>query len=211
MMRLILYTIVAVAVVGTATTFVSTANAVEDDPQSGSGHETATAVEPIDLVGRRLPTAVLKTYQALFPRHRVWQSLRYGEGKQAKYELIIFDPNSPVVHTQRVGPASVSTLLNSKLILSITGELIYEEQHVIADDAVPKAARVAFDKWKRQFPQRFLMLEWRAHQAEGAERLYSVRVVLNAVETYGATLKADGTFVKKYTDFEKDRSSTPDE
>jgi len=201
MIRLVLHTIVAVAVVGTAAAFALTASAVEGDPQSGNGHETATAEQPIDLVGRRLPTPVLKTYQALFPRHHVWQSSKHGTGKQVKYELIIFDPNSPVVHSQRVGPAYVTTLRNYKLIVSNSGEVIHEQQHPIADDAVPKAARDAFDNWKRQFPERFLLRVWRAHQAEGAERLFSVEVVLNAVEGYGATLKADGTFVKKYTDF----------
>ena len=203
-------TIAALLILTTANAIALTVSADAEEPPSQKSNERAIAAKPIDPVISGLPRAVVRTYQALFPGHRVWRSSETGKGDARQYELIIFQPNSPVVHSQRVGSAIVSSLLNYKLILSSTGKVIREQSHPISEDTVPKAVREAFDKWRRPFPRRFLLFEWRAYQEVGAERLYFVRVVLNAIEAYEATLKADGTFVKKSTHFNKDRSSRRD-
>ena len=172
-----------------------------DEGESENGHKIATTAKSIDPLISGLPGAVVKTYQTLFPGHRIWQSSRTGKGKATRYELTIFEPTSTWVHGIRKGSAHVRTLLNYKLILSGTGKVIREHSHPISEEAVPKVVRDAFEKWRRPFRKRSLSVEWRAYQEEGAERLYWVQVVLNAVESYGATLKADGTFVKRSTKF----------
>jgi hypothetical protein len=159
------------------------------------------AADAIDPPSSTLPTAVREKYQTLFPGQRIWQVAETGKGKDAKYELTVFDPNSTGVHGIQVGPAHVTTLLNYKLVLTATGEVILEQAHPIAEGAVPRAVKDAMAGWigrrlGRATPgSRFV--EWMAHQEEGAERLFQVRIILSSVEGYTATFKADGTVVKK--------------
>jgi hypothetical protein len=155
-----------------------------------------------DTVAGVLPQPVLQSYRALFPAHHIWQVSQRGKEKDAEFELIIFHPKAGSRFGQQVGDAHVTTIFNYKLVLKGTGEVIREQAHPIAADAVPKAAKDAVDKWKRPLQGRTFSVEWEAHQEPGAERLYSVYVELNAIEAYRATLKADGTFVKGAKAFE---------
>jgi hypothetical protein len=99
--------------------------------------------------------------------------------------------------------------MHYKLLLKGTGEVIREQAHPIAPDAVPRAVKDAVAKWSRPLRGRTFSVAWLAHQEVGAERLYSVYIELTAIEAYRATLKADGTFVQGAKAFEKYSSKKP--
>jgi hypothetical protein len=162
-----------------------------------------------DPVATVLPFPVIKTYRALFPGHQIWQVSQAGKENDAEFELIIFHPKTSSSQGQQVGRTHVTTLMHYKLLLKGTGEVIREQAHPIAEDAVPKVVKDAVDRWKRPLQGRTFSVEWLAHQEVGAERLYSIYIELTAIEAYRATLRTDGTFVKGAKAFEKYRSKNP--
>ena len=156
-----------------------------------------------DPVSSALPTAALTKYRALFPEHTIWQVAQTKKGNNTIYELSVFDVNSPVRHSQQVGSAFVTKLVNYKLILTGTGKVLYEAPHPITVNAVPVSAKKAAADWIRPVRKRAAantsLVEWLAHQEKGGERQFTVRYILSSVESYSATLKADGTIVRKST------------
>jgi hypothetical protein len=192
-------------VLGIALTVSATILAVAgvDDEQRDRNSQADDTTRHHDPVATILPFPVLKTYRALFPGHLIWQVSQTGKENDAEFELIIFHPRTSSSQGQQVGRAHVTTLMNYKLLLKGTGEVIREQAHPIAGDAVPKAVKDAVDQWKRPLQGRPFSVEWLAHQEAGAERLYSIYIELDAVEGYRATLKADGTFVKGAKAFAK--------
>jgi hypothetical protein len=99
--------------------------------------------------------------------------------------------------------------MNYQLVLKGTGEVIREQAHPIAEDAVPRAVKDAVEKWKRPLKARDFGTEWFAYQEPGAERLYGIYLEVNAIEGYRATLKADGTFVEGAGAFDKKAPNQP--
>lgn len=180
-----------------------------DEEESNRTSQADDAKKPYDPVKNILPFPVLKTYQALFPDHQIWQVSQTGKERDAEYELIIFHPQTTGARGQQIGRAHITTLLNYKLLLKGTGEVIREESHPIAQEAVPKVVRDAVDKWSRSLKGRSFFAEWEAHQEVGAERLFAIYIELTAIEAYRATLKADGTFVTGSRAFEKYRLKNP--
>ncbi len=175
----------------------------ESGDEGGKAGDTALAPEARDPLLGGLPFAVRDAYKAKFPGHRLWQVSESGTAEATQYDLTIFDPGSSTVHGRQVGSAHVRTLQNYHLILTHTVEVVREEIHPIAADSVPKAARDAFERWRRPY-DRSTDFTWYAYQDEGAERLYRAHVTLNSIEDYGATLKADGTIIDKHTRFQED-------
>lgn len=141
---------------------------------------------------------------ARFPGHRLWQISETGKADATQYDLTIFDPSSSTVHGRQVGSPRIQTLKSYHMILTHTGEVIQEEIHPIPEGSVPKAARDAFERWRRPYDRGRDFIMWYAYQEAGAERRYRAHVTLNSIENYGATLKADGTIVDKHTRFQKD-------
>jgi hypothetical protein len=180
-----------------------------DDEETDRSSRAADATGHQDPVTTVLPFPVLKTYRALFPGHQVWQVSQSGKENDAEFELIIFHPKEGSVQGKQIGPAHVATLRNYKLLLKGTGEVIQEQAHPIAEDAVPKAVKDAVDRWKRPLQGRTVSVEWLAHQEVRAERLYSIYIEVNAIEAYRATLKKDGTFVKGADAFAKSGAKNP--
>jgi hypothetical protein len=179
------------------------------DAQEEEGERRAQPPAPIDPVKNILPFPVLKSYQSLFPGHQLWQVSIKGKGDDAEYELIIFHPQTSSARGMQVGPVHVTTLMNYHLVLKGTGEVIREQAHPVAEDAVPGAVRDAVAKWKRPLKAGNHETEWFAYQEAGAERIYGIHIVVKSVEGYHATLKADGTFVEGAGAFEKQPPENP--
>jgi hypothetical protein len=180
-----------------------------DDEETDRSSRADDATRHQDPVTTILPFPVLKTYRELFPGHQVWQVSQTGKENDAEFELIIFHPREGSFQGKQIGPAHLATLTNYKLLLKGTGEVIQEQAHPIAEDAVPKAVKDAVDRWKRPLQGRTFSVEWQAHREVGAERLFAVYVELTAIEGYRATLKADGTFVKGADAFAKSGAKNP--
>ena len=204
MKRLTVCNVLALLATALSTAF---AVSVADDTGIQSKRQPVDTTIRVDPLSNNLPLPALKTYRELFPDHQIWQLSQTGKGKDTEYELIIFDPKSTTSTGKRTEnkDAFVMVLANYKLILKGTGEVIQEQAHPIGENAVPKLVKDAVDTWKRPAKERITFVEWKAHQEKGAERLYSVRILFNAFGGNIATLKADGTFVKKSGEFEKER------
>ena len=201
----ILRSSLTVAAAATLVALSVNARTAGDGAQAGDSHAPTAA--PIDPIISTLPAAVVMAYQERFPRHRVWQSLQTGEGEAARYELTIFDPSSTMVHVQGVESGFVQSHAVYKLILSGSGRVIREQQHPIAENDVPSAVREAFDQWNGPFGG--MWVGWFAYQEEGAERHYTVSIVLNALEGYGATFDGDGALVRKLAPSNKHPDRAP--
>ena len=180
-----------------------------DEEERGRSSRADDTTEHHDPVATVLPVPVLKTYRALFPGHQIWQVSQTGRENDAEFEMIIFHPKTSSSQGQQVGRAHVLTLMNYKLLVKGTGEVIREQAHPIAEDAVPKTVKDAVARWKRPLQGGTCSVEWLAHQEVGAERLYAVYIELTAIEGYRATLKTDGTFVKGANAFEKYQPKNP--
>jgi hypothetical protein len=150
------------------------------------------------LGGNNLTFAVGETYAKLFPDHCIWEISQTGKGEAAVYELTIFHPKAASSSLRQVGPAFVQTISNYKLLVKANGEVIREQQHPLHPNLVPDAVKTAFETWRQPFPGKDLLVEWWAYQEEGQERLYVGRVDVNAIQSYHAILKADGTIAKQF-------------
>lgn len=201
MLRIHLKTIFAVLTGVLLVGLVFDMSAKSEDPVDEGAAESVNIASRIDPLTNHLLPPVRKTYEEIFPDHRIWSVAESGRGETAEYELTIFDPHSRMMQGQSVEGKNIATLRNYRLILDPKGNVVREEIHPVSENAVPKAAREAFEKWHQSF-RRSNDFVWMAHQDEGKERLYTARVVLNSIEDYEATLKADGTFVKKHTRFD---------
>jgi 23S rRNA G2069 N7-methylase RlmK/C1962 C5-methylase RlmI len=169
------------------------------------------AIRRVDPLSNNLSLAAVKTYRALYPEHQIFQISQTRKGKDFEYELTIFDPKSTTTTGKQSEnkDAFVTVLANYKLILKGTGEVIQEQAHPISESAVPKPVKDAVESWRRPAEGRNALTEWIAHQDKGAERLYSIHIILSAIEGYSATLRADGTFVKKSGELKKVPSTSP--
>lgn len=176
------------------------AAALPDEPAAAA----ASPPTQHDTVAGSLPPDVVNAYRSRFPGHRIWQCSVTGRGKAKQFQLVVFDPKTRTTVTRAVGSATVTSLIHYHLVLNAAGVVTREDPHPVSANAVPRAARQAFAKWSRRFP-RSNDLVWTAHQRKKTERRFSVRVTLNSIEEYGATFKADGTLVTKFTRFHKPR------
>ena len=187
------------------------AEAEANRQKDGKRDAAAAGIIVHDSLVNLLPFEVAKTYKDLFPEHRIWQCSHTGKGDSARYELTIFHPGDTSVHGVDVGAAHVQTWFNWKLVLGSTGEVIREQAHPVPENTIPAAARKAFQEWSKPFPRGGPFdTEWSAGKEEGAQRLYKVAVILNSVEWYRATLRADGTFLDKDSRFQPKRAAPPD-
>lgn len=169
-------------------------------------HKLNPSYDPMHSTMNR---AVFKTYREIFPPgYRIWQMRIREEDKAAeeRHEIIVFQPESTGTHNQLVDGVMIKKLINYKLVVSGDGKVISEQIHPVPKDTVPKPVHEAFEVWRRPFSEKPKVewIEWMAFQDEGSERLYVIQVIVNSVEGYWATLKADGTIVKQNTKFEDD-------
>jgi hypothetical protein len=162
---------------------------------AGADEKPPAAKEPPrrEPVYSHLPDAARKVFEDTFPGHFCIRMVTRGRRDAEVYRGTVFDPRSAGSHHQHVDGEHVATPILYQLEVDANGKIVEEALRPILDLArLPKAVVAAYEKWnpKGVKGQEFY---WLTEVPREKDRVYRVRIILNAVKAYSATFAEDGT------------------
>jgi hypothetical protein len=176
---------------------------------AGADDVPIPAVEPrklpeIDPVLSHMPVKLVKLVTDTFPRHRGYrlgirkEKEKDKEGKEKEvtvYRVRVFDPFSPSAQGKAEGDESVITPVVYELELTEGGKIVEELPHPVFDqNQLPQAVVDRYAKWNPR-GVKGMAVKWYTELPKGKERVYRVRVLVNAITAYDAAFKPDGSVI----------------
>lgn len=149
-----------------------------------------------DPVYGRMPEVVRKVFEETFPQYRCIRLVIRGKEGARVYRGTVFNPADWWRTSGRqINGDSVITPILAELEVDAQGKVLEEPLRDFDPKRLPPAVTAAFAKWnpKGVTGQE---LHWLTEVARGKERIYRVRIILNAVKAYDAKFKEDGTLLE---------------
>ena len=112
-----------------------------------------------------------------------YQILRITEHQNTKPHTytVTFINNNGMIQGKKLGDDLTSELPQYKLELTADGQIIEEERHLISMLAVPKAVRIAYQKWNPKGLQG-MTVAWASEKPRNKDRQFSASIVFNQVD-----------------------------
>jgi hypothetical protein len=142
-----------------------------------------------------VPTKVRAVCEDTFPGHRCLRVAQREEKGMKVYRVTVFDPASGGGEVRLVNGEHVTQLPLYHLELTADGKVLEETAHFIDPMRWPKAVQASYQKWNPK-GVKGQELHSRTEVAKGEERLYRVRIIMNAIKAYSACFKEDGSVVE---------------
>ena len=170
---------------------------------AGADDKPPAARERPDPVFSNVPVAIRPVFESTFPNHRcVRMALRpvkdkdKGKGKDKyTYRGTFFNPASTTVRTKGEGEEIVTQPLLYDLEVSEEGKVIEETPHpVLKPERLPKAVVAAYEKWNPKGVKGMAVM-WTTEVPRGKDRVYGAYILVDAIRSYSASFKEDGTVV----------------
>jgi hypothetical protein len=167
---------------------LTTAAAADEGPAAGPPRRH-------DPVYGHMPIALRKVFEGTFPNHRCIRLGIRGEGDAAVYRGTVFDPaNVSSASVRRVGDETVCTPPLFELEVDATGKVLEETPRWFDPAHLPKPVAAAYAKWNATGIAGMTVM-WHTEVPRGKDRVYRVRIIVNAVKAYSATFREDGSVV----------------
>jgi hypothetical protein len=145
-----------------------------------------------DPVYSNVPAAIRKVFEDTFPNYRCIRMAIRGEKDATVYRATVFNPASGGAHTQHVGGEIVTTPILYHLELDAAGKVLEETPRFVDTGRLPKAVTAAYEKWNPK-GVKGQELWWQTEVPRGKDRVYRVRIIVNAIKAYSASFKEDGS------------------
>ncbi len=146
------------------------------------------------------PVPIKEACQRYCPDN-IYQILRITEHQKTKpyTYTVTFINNNGMIQGKKIDDDLTSELPQYKLELTADGQIIEEERHLISMLAVPKAVRIAYQKWNPK-GLKGMTVAWAAEKPRNKDRLFSTSIVFNQIDGSFAVFTEDGTLVKEKSD-----------